>query len=92
MKITKEYNSIFINFTKDFFIELKQEWSQLWGKYNWISMNFLHLYFENDKMTGGYEFEFMVLGVGLRVRYNYNDTLDKMSEQADKEIKEYLNK
>jgi len=37
------------------------------------------LYFENDVWTGGYEFVFQLLGLGFRIRYNYDlEKLDRM--------------
>ena len=87
MKINKEYGVWYFNVTENLFFHFKNDWGQLFGKYNWISMNFLQLYFEKDTMTHGYEFEFMVLGLGLRVRYNYDDYFNKV----DKEIKELGN-
>lgn len=57
--------------TNDLFIEIINDWSQLFRKHNWYTAHLIHVYFENDVMTGGYEFEFIVLGLGIRVRYNY---------------------
>lgn len=81
MKIYKQYNKIYIDFTNDLFIESINDWAQLWGKWNWISFHFLHIYAENDIWTGGAEFELAVLGLGFRIRYNYNDKLKKLEKR-----------
>ncbi len=46
------------------------DWAQVFGRWNWYSFHFLHIYFEKDCMLDGYEFEFVVLGLGFRVRIN----------------------
>jgi len=86
MKISIEYGYITINIIDNFFIELKSDWFQLFGKYNWYSFNLIKIYFENDKMTGGIEFEFWLLGFGIRIRYNYDDTLEKMAKNVKKMV------
>jgi hypothetical protein len=80
-----EYGCITINITKNLFAELHCDWLQIFGKYNWYECNILQVYFENDSMTGGYEFEFYILGFGMRVRYNYSDKLEKLVDDAFKE-------
>jgi hypothetical protein len=55
---------------KNFFLEFKNEWTQLVGKYNWYTVTFIQIEFENDLFTGGYEFVFILLGLGFRLRYN----------------------
>lgn len=75
-----------INLTKNSFIELKNEWSQLKGKYNWYSLTFIEFYVENETYTGGFEVMFMLLGLGFYFRWNYNPKiLDNMAEEAKKE-------
>ena len=90
MKIKKDkYDGRYYLTTKRFLAHFKNDWSQIFGKYNWISMNFLQLYFEDDKMTGHYEFEFMVLGLGFRMSYHYNQrsSTDIIIEKYEKERK-----
>lgn len=65
-------NIMIINLTKNSFIEILCEWSQIIGKYNWYSFTLINIYCENETWTGGFEFEFIILGVGLRFRWNYN--------------------
>lgn len=73
MKLTKnKYDKkYYLQLTKECFAHTINDWVQLFGKWNWYSFHFIHLYVENDIMTGGYEFEFVVLGLGFRFRYNY---------------------
>lgn len=78
-----------INLTKNSFIEIICEWSQIIGNYNWYSFTFFHLYFEDEVWTGGFEAELIILGVGLRFRWNYNP---KILEKYEKESNEEINK
>lgn len=48
------------------------QWNQLKGKWNWYTATLLLVEFENDIWTGGAEFTFIILGLGFRVRWNYN--------------------
>ena len=86
MKLEKDKfdNKYYLHFSDKGFIHIKNDWSQIFGKWNWISMNFLQLYFEDDKMTGCYEFEFMILGLGFRISYHYNE-----DSETDNAIKKY---
>ena len=80
MKLTRDQHDkrFYLTFTEDCFVCFNNEWGQLKGKYNWISVTFIEIYFENEKMTGGLEFHFMLLGLGFNFRWNYNpDILDK---------------
>jgi hypothetical protein len=74
MKITKptEFDPHYYLYLNDkCFIHGHNDWSFIWANYNWYSFHFIHLYFENETMTGGWEFECMLLGLGFRIRYNY---------------------
>ena len=77
MKIFKKENWIF---------EFNNEWGQIFGKYNWYSFTFWHLYFENETHSGGVELHFMLLGLGFYLRYNYNFE----ESEVGKNIREYL--
>ena len=61
------------------------DWKGLWNEYNWYTFHFIHIYFENDIMTGGLDFEFVVLGLGIRLRYNY----DFEGSETGKRFEEY---
>lgn len=88
IKIDKIDNNIYIHFTKNCFLHFLNDWKQMFGKWNWISVNFIQIYFEKDIMTGGYEFECMLLGLGFRIRYTYDDSkIKKWSKEVSKIIK-----
>lgn len=61
--------------SKHWIIEGINEWRQLWGSWNWISCTFVQIYFEKDSMTHGYEFMVILLGLGIRIRYNTDRAL-----------------
>lgn len=67
-------DTYYLNFNENCFAHIQNDWKQLFGKWNWITFHFIHIYFEKDTMTKGYEFEMMLLGFGFRVRYNYDPT------------------
>lgn len=48
------------------------QWNQFKGKWNWYTATLLLVEFENDIWTGGAEFTFIILGLGFRIRWNYN--------------------
>jgi hypothetical protein len=51
-------------------IEFVNDWRQLVGSWNWYTFTLINIEFENDVMTHGYEFYFVILGLGIRIRYN----------------------
>lgn len=63
-----------------------EEWSQLFTKCNWYTFNFLNIELEDDRIMGGVEVTVIMLGLGVRVRWNYKVTKDVSSikEQVDK--------
>lgn len=46
------------------------EWTQLFGKYNWTNWNWALVQFayENDIILGAFELEIILLGIGVRIR------------------------
>lgn len=86
VKPTKTEPYYYLNFTDNLFIHSIFEWEQLSGKWNWLTFHLIHIMFENEVMTGGFEFEFIIVGVGFRLRYNYNDKMEKIVEECEKEI------
>jgi len=63
------------------------DWPQFFTKgWNWKSFNFLHIYFEDDVMMGGYDFECVVLGLGFRIRINWRET--KTTKELDAQIED----
>jgi len=88
MKIEKpkEYDPhYYLHFSDKCFIHGRNDWGQLFGKYNWYSFHFIHVYFENEVMTGGWELECVLLGLGFRLRYNYAFE----ESEAGKRLEEY---
>ena len=73
--------------TKHWLIEPINEWKQLRGKYNWYTATLIHIYFEKEDIAHGYEFWFTLLGLGFRVRYNTDKSLERFDEW-DKEVEE----
>ena len=70
-------------------LTFENEYKQLIGGWNWYSFTFINIYFENDRWTHGYEFIFMVLGLGFRFRYNTDKALE-LFDKWDKEIQHEL--
>lgn len=58
----------------DWIFEAWEEWSQIAGGCNWYTITPIHIEFEWDKMLGGIEAKVVILGVGMRVRWNYTMT------------------
>ncbi len=55
------------------------QWKQLRGGFNWYTFTPIQVEFEKENMAYGYEFIFILIGLGFRVRYN----TDKSFEQFD---------
>jgi len=56
-------------------LEATNEWGQLFEECNWYGVTIIHIYFEKDIMTHGYEFSFTLLGLGFYLRYNTDKAL-----------------
>lgn len=56
------------------FAEFVNEWPQFGAGYNWRTFHPLMIEVEDDRMMGGVEATVIVLGLGLRVRWNYTET------------------
>ena len=63
----------------DWILGVWQEWSQVTGGCNWYTITPIHIEFEWDKSLGGVEFTVVLLGLGIRVRWNYTMT-ERMEE------------
>lgn len=61
------------------FIAWIEEWSQFLGGCNWYTFHPIMIELEDDRMMGGVEFTFIVLGLGFRFRWNYKRT-EKVEE------------
>lgn len=59
---------------ENWFWEWIEEYSQFFRDDNWYTYHLCWIEFENDKMMGGYEITFIVLGIGFRWRWNHTET------------------
>ena len=69
--------------TKHWIVEGINQWDQLKGGFNWYTMTFIQIEFEKELMAYGYEFIFIILGLGFRVRYNTDKSLEQFEEWND---------
>jgi len=75
--------------SKHWLLELHNEWTQLFDKYNWYTWTLFHCHLEKESMAHGYEFELTLLGLGFRIRYNTDKSL-KQFDEWDNEVDETL--
>jgi len=70
MKIEKTKNSIFFEWKNGFIIDIWENLSEIifWKRFNWNTWQFINIEFENDIRMGGYEFTFVFLCCGIRIR------------------------
>lgn len=68
-----------------FFIEGIEQWSQMLPGYNWRTFHVIMVEVEDDRMMGGVECTFIVLGLGFRARWNYRRTeqVEDLLERMD---------
>jgi hypothetical protein len=73
------------------FVEWIEEWSQFFEPCNWRTFRVAKLELEDDRIMGGVEFTLILLGLGLRVRWNYasTETVEKI-DASMAAIKEQL--
>ena len=60
-------------------IEFIEQYSQFFKRCNWYTYELAHIEIEDDRAMGGVDIVFVILGLGVRVRWNYTLT-DKMRE------------
>jgi hypothetical protein len=72
---------------KRFVFSTINEWNQFGHKFNWYTFTFILVEFENEVMTGGYEFAFIFLGLGFRIRYN-RECSDEIFAKWEKDVEE----
>jgi hypothetical protein len=72
-----------------FFFDWIEDYSQLFGNNNWYNFRIMHIEPEWDRIFGGVELTFIVLGLGFRARWNYKETEDiKILKRRVKDITE----
>jgi hypothetical protein len=77
--------------TDNLFIEPLNDWRQLSRQFNWnwYTFTFIQIEFEHERITGGIEFLFILLGLGFRIRWNYDPSkLEDMIKEIPEEWKE----
>lgn len=55
-------------------VQFIEQWSQLFTRRNWYTFHLVMIEFEDDAHMGGVEATIIVLGLGLRVRWNHTET------------------
>ena len=91
MKFERDENSgeLLLHFTEDSFVHFYQEWWQLSrGDLNWIDFTFINLSVEKDDIMPGYEINFNLLGLGVRIRINKDMNSTPQGQELKKSIKE----
>lgn len=91
MKIERKFiDSIDFEFNNGIIIALWQCLTEiiLWKRYNWNTWQFINIEFENDIMMGAYEFTFVFLCCGFRIRIPHST---EKSIENWKKINESLN-
>ena len=87
MKITKEDGYLIISHKdKELLLCLRNDYAQLIGNWNWYNFTFIEMSIENDYQLGGFEFDFVILGIGIHLRLNYKKT--EMTESLQSMINE----
>lgn len=61
-----------------------EEWSQFWQSCNWYTFHPIKFEIEDDRTLGGFEMTIIILGVGLRWRWNH--TITETSEQIARDV------
>ncbi|MER9196417.1 hypothetical protein NKI13_24550 [Mesorhizobium australicum] len=56
------------------FIVWIEQWSQFFSACNWYTFNPIMFEIEDEPSMGGLEATFIILGLGFRVRWNYEET------------------
>ena len=86
MKIEIEHGILYLHLTENLFISFINEWAQLFHKFNWYNWTLIRADFEWDMdMTGGLEWTFVLLGLGIRIRWN----ADFEGSETGKRFKEF---
>lgn len=56
------------------FVDWIEDWSQFFCPCNWRTFRVFFWELEDDRIMGGLETTFIILGLGLRLRWNYRIT------------------
>lgn len=66
--------------TEHWLIEGVNQWKQLFNTFNWYRFTLVLFEFENEKWLYGYELNVILLGLGIRIRYNTDKALEQFDE------------
>jgi hypothetical protein len=92
MKIEHRFpDSIDFEFDNNAIISLWQCLTEVikWKDYNWNTWQFINIEFENDIMCGAYEFTFVLLCCGIRIRIPHEtDKSKKTWKEINQSMKE----
>ena len=58
----------------EWIFEFINDWEQLVQENNWLDFTLIYIHFMNDKILGGCEFDFVLLGLGIHIRLNHTMT------------------
>jgi hypothetical protein len=81
----RRHREALVHFEKgQWLFEFHEEWSQLVSKYNWYTCTLCRIEFENDAILGAYEATAILIGIGLRVRWNHTrtETMDEIERRV----------
>ena len=76
---------------KNWVVEFTNEWKQLSGGCHFYTMTLMNIEFERELMAYGYEFRFILLGLGIYIRYNTTRS-NELFEQWEREAEEACEK
>ena len=57
---------------KEFIVEFINDWYALTEMCNWYTLNLINIYIEHEKWLRAYSFQFVILGIGVYIRFNYD--------------------
>jgi len=65
-------------------VDWQEDWSQFFYPCNWRTFRFAHVEAEDDTMLGAFEVTVVLLGLGVRLRFNHTetDTLAKIRREV----------
>lgn len=71
------------------YLILIEEWAQFIRRDNWHTFHPILVEFEGDWILGGVEVSIVILGLGFRLRWNYERTekIDEIDRRVDEVLK-----
>lgn len=90
-RINIENGIITIDITPMVFIELSEDWTQLFGNYDWYGFQIINLELEKDLALDGFEVNAALFGFCFRLRWNYftdDNEIVKRANEVEKSTRE----